>query len=67
VKPLRTTQLDVAGGGSAALVRQTDAPQPVDLGQEAVEQILASLQFNASLRVFSVAGELRGRIVDVLA
>jgi hypothetical protein len=32
-----------------------------------VEQILASLQFNASLRVFSVAGELRGRIVDVLA
>jgi flagellar basal body rod protein FlgC len=63
-RPLRIQQASAAAGGSHAWVHRAAAPEPVDLVRERVEQIRASLQFKTSLRVFSIAAELRGRLFD---
>ena len=66
-RPLRTEQTSVAGGGSVARLRQETQPRPVELTHEILEQIRASLQFKASLRVFATTAEMRGQLVDLLA
>lgn len=66
-RPLRVHQTSLEGGGSVASARQEPVAREVDLTREFVDQILASLQFNASLRVLSVSSETRGRLVDLLA
>jgi flagellar basal-body rod protein FlgC len=66
-RPLETVQSSVRGGGAAAITRQAASPGEVDLSRELVEQILARTQFQGSLRVISVASEMHGSLVDLLA
>ncbi len=66
-RPLRATQVSLSGGGSAAQVRQEASPREVDLAREIVDQMTASLQFDASLRVIDVTARMRGSLVDLLA
>ncbi len=66
-RPLRATQVSLASGGSAAQVRQERDPREVDLAREIVDQMTASLQFEASARVVDVAAKTRGTLLDLLA
>lgn len=66
-RPLRATQTSVEAGGSVATVRQSPVPEEVDLAREFVDQILASVQYTASLRVISAVSETRGALVDLFA
>jgi len=64
---LRTELRSVSGGGVRAEVRAELPGTRVDLARELVEQMLASTQYRASLRVADTALELRGHLVDLLA
>lgn len=64
-RPLRARQVALESGGSAVQVEQVADPEPVDAAREFVEQIRASFQARASLRVLGVAAELSGRLVDI--
>lgn len=66
-RPLRVAQTSVASGGSTAHVHREPDAREVDLLHEIVQQMQASHQFNASLRFFETASEMRGRLVDLLA
>ncbi len=66
-RPLRTHQVSLAGGGSAAQVTQEARPQEVDLAREFLEQIRAGFQYKASLRTYAAAAEMRGHLLDILA
>jgi len=66
-RPLRAEQTSVEGGGSSVELRQAASPQEVDLARELIQQILATSQFDASLRVLAVATEMRGQLLDQLA
>ncbi len=66
-RPLRTTQVERAAGGSEARVSQAASPEPVELSREIVEQVLARVQLEASLGVLRTSSEMTGRLVDVLA
>ena len=66
-RPLRADQVSVAGGGSAARVQQEPTPREVDFAREVVEQMRASFQLNASLRVYATVSETRGHLLDLLA
>jgi flagellar hook protein FlgE len=60
-------QQSVAGGGSRAVLSESNAAGPVDLTREIVSQIESSTQYTASLRVLEVGADLRGQLLDVLA
>jgi len=53
--------------GSEVIVRQEDLPRDVDLVDETVEQILSSIQFQASFGAFQIALDTRGRLFDLFA
>ena len=66
--PLEVHQRDLPdGGGSEVLVRQEPQPREVDLIEETVEQLLASVQFRASFGAFQIAADVRGRLFDLFA
>lgn len=66
-QPLRSVQTSLASGGSVAVSQQEASPRPVDLADEFVTQMLASLQWNASLRAVEVGQEMQGQLVDLFA
>ena len=66
-RPLRTVQSTAPGGGSLAHLEQSPREAPVSLVREVAEQIRASTQFRASLRVFAVSADVRGSLVDLVA
>lgn len=66
-RPLRADQRSLPGGGSEVQVRQEPDPRPVDWIREFVEQVHAKHQHSASARVFAVAAETRGQLVDLFA
>ncbi|MEM7411176.1 MAG: flagellar basal body rod protein [Myxococcota bacterium] len=66
-RPLRTLQSSQAGGGSTAILRQTDEPEPVQLSHEALEQTRARMQAQAMLGVVHVVDSTRGCLIDILA
>ncbi len=67
LRPLRATQSTAPGGGSQVHVHQEAEARPVHLARELALQMLAGVQFQASLRVLEVEGDLRGRLVDLRA
>ena len=62
----RTHQVAVEGGGTRAFVERQPTPEQVDLAAEWVDQMRASHQILASLRVLSVDAHLRGVLLDVM-
>ena len=67
-QPLEAHQRDLPdGAGSEVLVSQSPQPLDVDLIQETVEQLLASVQFRASAGAFQIAADARGRLFDMFA
>ena len=67
VRPVRTVQSDIAGGGSTARIERAESPALVDLARETVELSRARLQYTASLRLVAVEADLRGQLADLLA
>ena len=63
---LRMDQVEISGGGTAAVVRQTPE-QPVDLAAEATEQLVARYTFAANAKVAKTARELQKALLDVKA
>ena len=66
-RPLRTLQTSVEGGGSMATLERSPIEGAVSLAHEIAEQIRASTQFNASLRVLAVGSQLRGHLINLVA
>ena len=66
-RPQRALQSSLAGGGSEAAVQTSPTPEPVDLDQEMIDQIVSKVQFKASARVVDVGLEMRGSLLDILA
>ncbi len=66
-RPLRATQTSLAGGGSTVQVSQEPSPREVDLAREIVDQLTASFQYEASLRVIDVTAKTRGSLIDLLS
>ncbi len=66
-KPQRADQRSLKGGGSAATVRESASPRPVQLEREIIGQMQASTQYTASARVVSVASEMTGSLFDLFA
>ena len=66
-RPLRTLQSDQAAGGSLAISRQVDDPQPVEISHEVLEQVRAQMQVNSMLAVIHVEDISRGNLIDILA
>ena len=67
VRPLQVTQEERPTGGSHARIDQAASPRPVERIHEAVEQLRASYQYKASLRVLAVEDDLRGQIANLVA
>jgi len=65
--PLRTRQVSLQGGGTRAFVERSPTPEEVDLAAEWVEQIRASHQILASLRVLETDASMRGVLLDMMA
>ncbi|MCR9096694.1 MAG: flagellar basal body rod protein [bacterium] len=65
-RPQRVVQSSLPGGGAAARVQQADRPAPVSLAREVVGQMQASVQYDASARVFAVGAEMKGSLIDLL-
>lgn len=66
-EPLRSDQVTRASGGSEAHVSPSGRAEPVSIAREVVDQIQASTQYTASLRVLEVGADLRGSLLDILA
>ena len=65
--PLHTTQRTLPSGGSEAVTSRAESPAQVDVGKELVGQILAGLQFKASIRAVEAGLELKGSLLDIKA
>jgi flagellar basal body rod protein FlgG len=63
----RTQQVERDGGGVEAKTQIDSEPRPVSLANEFVEQKLASLQSEASLRVIKAAFDTERSLLDILA
>ncbi|MCG8589754.1 MAG: flagellar basal body rod protein [Proteobacteria bacterium] len=66
-RPLRTDQVTLSGGGTAAITSRAETPEPIRLDREIVEQIRAGHGFRASLRVLDAELDRRGQLLDLLA
>jgi flagellar hook protein FlgE len=64
-RPLRTEQVALESGGSAAVNTQSPEPEEVDIAHEFVEQIRARFQAEASLGVLSGVLQTHGRLIDL--
>ena len=65
-RPQRAIQTTQAAGGSAVRVETAPRAEPVSLEREVVDQMLASVQYSASARVFQVGAETKGQLIDLL-
>ncbi|MEM9175767.1 MAG: flagellar basal body rod protein [Myxococcota bacterium] len=65
-RPQRAVQSSLAGGGAVARVQTSDRPAPPNVAREVVGQIQASVQYDASARVFAVGAEMKGSLIDLL-
>jgi flagellar hook protein FlgE len=66
-RPLRSHQSSVAEGGSEVQITQEQEPRQVEIQDEIVEQILASVQAKASMRTVETESSLIGSLLDILA
>lgn len=62
---VRTVQEDVAEGGTRASQERSPEPESSSLAGELVEQTLASLQTQASLRALDTSLETLGNLLDI--
>ena len=53
--------------GAGARVAQATSPRPVDAVHEVVDQLRASYQYTASLRILAVEDDLQGQLINSLA
>ena len=65
-RPQRAVQTSLPGGGAEARVQQAERPAPVSVAREVVGQIQASVQYDASARVFAVGAQMKGSLIDLL-
>lgn len=65
-RPQRAVQTSLPNGGTEARVQQTGRPEPVSIAQEVVGQTLASVQYDASAKVFKVGADMKGTLIDML-
>ena len=66
-RSLRTVQSEVEGGGVRAETRVADRPGEVNLAREFVDQKLASLHGQASMRALETSLDMQGELVDLFA
>ena len=64
VRPLDVVQKERPFGGAEARATQATSPRPVDAHHEVVDQLRASYQYTASLRILAVEGDLQGQLID---
>lgn len=67
VTPLSAAQEERGSGGSRARLVASSRPHAIDLQAEMVDQLRASQQYRASLRMLDTELERRGQITDLLA
>ncbi len=67
VRPLEVVQEERPFGGAGARVAQATSPRPVGAVHEVVDQLRASYQYTASLRILAVEDDLHGQLIDSLA
>jgi flagellar basal-body rod protein FlgC len=63
--PLRIDQVEVSGGGTAAVVSQAPPGTQVDLANEAVQLMVARYTFAANAKVAKLAGEMQRSLLDI--
>ena len=64
---LRMDQVEISGGGTAAVVSRAPPGTEVDLAGEAVQQMIARYTFAANAKVAKAAGEMQKSLLDVKA
>ena len=64
---LRTDQVEISGGGTAAVVSRAPQGGQVDLAGEAVQQMVVRYTFAANAKVARIAGEMQKALLDVKA
>jgi flagellar basal-body rod protein FlgC len=64
---LRMDQVEVSGGGTAAVVSPAPQGTEVDLAGEAVQLMVARCTFAANAKVARIAGEMQKALLDVTA
>ena len=64
---LRMDQVEISGGGTAAVVDLAPPGTEVDLAGEAVQQMVARYTFAANAKVAKIAGEMQKALLDVKA
>ncbi len=63
--PVRTEQENVAEGGTRATQRRASQPEDLSIAEQIVEQTLASLQVEASVRALDTALDTLGSVLDI--
>ena len=64
---LRMDQVEISGGGTAAVVSRAARGTEVDLAGEAVQLMVARYSFAANAKVARTAGEMQKALLDVTA
>ena len=64
---LRIDQVEISGGGTAAVVSQAPPGTEVDLANEAMQLMVARYTFAANAKVAKIAGEMQKALLDVKA
>ena len=64
---LRRDQVEISGGGTAAVARRMPQRTEVDLAGEAVQLMVARYTFAANAKVARIAGEMQKALLDVTA
>jgi flagellar basal-body rod protein FlgC len=62
---LRMDQREAPGGGTMAVVMQAPPGTPVDLANEAIQQMVARYTFAANAKVAKAAGEMQKSLLDI--
>ncbi len=63
--PVRTSQEEVAEGGTRATQERAQQPEPVSIANELINQELAALQVRASIRAVDTALKTLGGLLDI--
>ena len=63
--PVRTSQEEVAEGGTRATQERAQQPEPVSIAKELIDQELAALQIRASIRAVDTALKTLGGLLDI--
>jgi flagellar basal-body rod protein FlgC len=62
---LRMDQVEVSGGGTVPVVSREPPGTPVDLANEAIQQMVARYTFAASAKMAKAAGEMQKSLLDI--